>query len=57
VTRDSTGTGGEPLGKGHIYWNLVSGSKERIEQAKSDWRERKFGEIPGETEFIPCRTR
>lgn len=45
--------GGEPLGERHIYWNFVSSSKERIEQAKSDWRERKFGEIPGETEFIP----
>ena len=45
--------GGEPLGKRHIYWNFVSSSKERIEQAKSDWRKRKFGEIPGEHEFIP----
>jgi redox-sensitive bicupin YhaK (pirin superfamily) len=45
--------GGEPLGRRHIYWNFVSSSKERIEQAKSDWRERKFGEIPGEHEFIP----
>ena len=45
--------GGEPLGKRHIYWNFVSSSKQRIEQAKSDWRERKFGDIPGETEFIP----
>ena len=45
--------GGEPLGERHIYWNFVSSSKERIEQAKSDWRERKFGDIPGETEFIP----
>jgi redox-sensitive bicupin YhaK (pirin superfamily) len=45
--------GGEPLGKRHIYWNFVSSSRERIEKAKSDWRERKFGQIPGETEFIP----
>jgi len=45
--------GGEPLGERHIYWNFVSSSKERIEQAKSDWRERKFGDVPGETEFIP----
>ncbi len=45
--------GGEPLGKRHIYWNFVSSSRERIEQAKSDWRERRFGEIPGEHEFIP----
>ena len=45
--------GGEPVGERHIYWNLVSSSKERIEKAKSDWREGKFGQIPGEHEFIP----
>ena len=45
--------GGEPLGKRYIYWNFVSSSRERIEKAKSDWREGKFGKIPGEDEFIP----
>ena len=45
--------GGEPLGKRHIYWNFVSSSKERIEQAKSDWRDGKFDDVPGEHEFIP----
>jgi len=46
--------GGEPLSeKRHIYWNFVSHSKERIEQAKEDWRERRFPGVPGETEFIP----
>lgn len=45
--------GGDNLGKRHIYWNFVSSSKERIEQAKSDWREGRFGTVPGETEFIP----
>jgi redox-sensitive bicupin YhaK (pirin superfamily) len=45
--------GGESLGKRYIYWNFVSSSRERIEQAKSDWRAGKFGKIPGETEFIP----
>jgi redox-sensitive bicupin YhaK (pirin superfamily) len=30
--------GGEPLGERYIEWNFVSSSKERIEQAKSDWR-------------------
>ena len=45
--------GGEPLGERHIYWNFVSSSRERIERAKSDWREGKFGEILGETEFMP----
>ena len=45
--------GGEPLGKRHIYWNFVSTSRERIEQAKSDWRAGKFGKVPGDDEFIP----
>ncbi len=31
--------GGEPLdGHRHLWWNFVSSSKERIEQAKADWR-------------------
>ena len=29
--------GGEPVGPRHIWWNLVSSSRERIEQAKADW--------------------
>jgi redox-sensitive bicupin YhaK (pirin superfamily) len=46
--------GGEPLdGKRHIWWNFVSSSRERIEQAKEDWREGRFSPIPEETEFIP----
>ena len=46
--------GGEPLdGKRHIWWNFVSSSRERIEQAKEDWREGRFAPVPEETEFIP----
>jgi redox-sensitive bicupin YhaK (pirin superfamily) len=47
--------GGEPLdGDRHLWWNFVSSSKERIEQAKADWKARKFGLVPGDTEeFIP----
>jgi redox-sensitive bicupin YhaK (pirin superfamily) len=46
--------GGEPFPEQrHIYWNFVSSSKERIEQAKEDWRLGRFPEIAGETEFIP----
>jgi redox-sensitive bicupin YhaK (pirin superfamily) len=46
--------GGEPFSEPrHIYWNFVSSSKERIEQAKDDWRHARFPEIAGETEFIP----
>jgi redox-sensitive bicupin YhaK (pirin superfamily) len=45
--------GGAHMGKRHIWWNFVSTSRERMEQAKKDWREGRFGKIPGETEFIP----
>lgn len=46
--------GGEPLeGPRHIYWNFVSSSKERIEQAKTDWQAQAFAKVPGETEVIP----
>jgi redox-sensitive bicupin YhaK (pirin superfamily) len=47
--------GGEPMdGPRHIWWNFVSSRKERIEQAKADWKNDRFGvEVPGETEFIP----
>ena len=45
--------GGAHMGKRHIWWNFVSTSKERIEQAKEDWTNGRFGKIPGETEFIP----
>jgi hypothetical protein len=31
----------------------VSSSKERIEQAKADWREGRFGTVAGDSEFIP----
>jgi len=37
----------------YIYWNFVSSSIDRIEKAKQDWVERKFPEVPGETEFVP----
>jgi len=47
--------GGDPMdGPRHIWWNFVSSSKERIEQAKADWRARRFALVPGdEREFIP----
>ncbi|KAF1719707.1 pirin family protein [Pseudoxanthomonas wuyuanensis] len=50
--------GGEPLdAPRHMWWNFVSSSKERIEQAKQDWLDGRFGQIPGETEFIPLPER
>jgi redox-sensitive bicupin YhaK (pirin superfamily) len=47
--------GGAPLpGERHIHWNFVSSSLDRIERAKADWREGRFGTVPGdEKEFIP----
>ena len=50
--------GGEPLdGPRHLWWNFVSSSKERIEQAKQDWVEGRFGHVPGDDEFIPLPER
>ena len=46
--------GGEPFPeKRYIYWNFVSSSVERIEQAKADWRANRFARVPGDDEFIP----
>ena len=46
--------GGAPLdGPRHIWWNFVSSRKDRIEQAKDDWKHSRFAPVPGETEFIP----
>jgi redox-sensitive bicupin YhaK (pirin superfamily) len=37
----------------HVWWNFVSSSRERINQAKNDWREGRFGVVPGDSdEFI-----
>lgn len=46
--------GGEPLGERFIEWNFVSSSKERIEQAKADWRAGRM-KLPDfdREEFIP----
>jgi len=46
--------GGEPLPeKRHIFWNFVSSSLDRIEQAKEDWKEQRFARVPEEHDFIP----
>jgi redox-sensitive bicupin YhaK (pirin superfamily) len=46
--------GGAALeGPRYIWWNFVSSRKERIEQAKEDWKTRRFAPVPNETEFIP----
>lgn len=45
--------GGEPVGERHIWWNFVSSSRTRIEQARDDWREGRFAAVPGDDESIP----
>ena len=47
--------GGEAFAtKRYVYWNFVSSSRDRIEQAKEDWIARRFPLVPGDAEeFIP----
>jgi redox-sensitive bicupin YhaK (pirin superfamily) len=46
--------GGEPMdGPRHIWWNFVSSRKERIEEAKQQWKTNRFDPVPDEVEFIP----
>ena len=46
--------GGEPLGERFIWWNFVSSRKERIEQAKEDWKQGRIILPPMDNkEFIP----
>jgi redox-sensitive bicupin YhaK (pirin superfamily) len=41
-------------GPRYLFWNFVASSRERIEQAKADWRAGRFGPVPGDDkEFIP----
>jgi redox-sensitive bicupin YhaK (pirin superfamily) len=46
--------GGEPIGERYIEWNFVSSSRERIDQAKADWRAGRM-KLPfhDDREFIP----
>jgi redox-sensitive bicupin YhaK (pirin superfamily) len=47
--------GGEPLdGPRHVFWNFVSSRRDRINQAKDDWRAGRFTLPPDDAaEFIP----
>ena len=46
--------GGEPIGDRYIWWNFVSSRKERIEQAKADWKEGRIILPPTDNhEFVP----
>ncbi len=49
--------GGEPVGERHIWWNFVSSRKDRIEQAKADWKAGRMALPPDDhDEFIPLPT-
>lgn len=46
--------GGEPIGKRYIFWNFVSSSQERIEQAKADWQAQRMRlPLGDDSEFVP----
>jgi redox-sensitive bicupin YhaK (pirin superfamily) len=46
--------GGSALeGPRYLWWNFVSSRRERIEEAKEQWKSGRFDAVPGETEFIP----
>lgn len=36
-----------------LYWNFVSSSQERLEQAKADWAAKEFPKVPGDNTYIP----
>jgi redox-sensitive bicupin YhaK (pirin superfamily) len=40
-------------GPRHIWWNFVSSRKDRIEQAKAEWKAGRFAMVAGDSEFIP----
>ncbi|HEX8621291.1 MAG TPA: pirin family protein [Allosphingosinicella sp.] len=50
--------GGAPLdGPRHVWWNFVSSSRDRIQQAREDWRAGRFALPPDDRdEFIPLPT-
>jgi redox-sensitive bicupin YhaK (pirin superfamily) len=47
--------GGEPFPtRRYVFWNFVSSSRDRINQAKEDWKALRFALIPGDDqEYIP----
>ncbi|MFP2997749.1 pirin family protein [Spongiivirga sp. MCCC 1A20706] len=46
--------GGEPFPEErHIFWNFVSHSKEKIEEAKTNWKNRKWPKVKGDDTYVP----
>ncbi len=45
--------GGKPFEEERfIYWNFVSSSKEKLEKAKEDWRNKAFPKVPGDSTYV-----
>jgi len=45
--------GGEPFPEErYIAWNFVSSNQKRLEQAKQDWKDKKFPEVPGDDDYV-----
>ena len=46
--------GGKPFPEErHIYWNFVATNPERIEEAKKDWKNKKFPKVEGDHTYVP----
>lgn len=46
--------GGQPFQEErYLFWNFVSSSKDRLEQAKADWAAKEFPRVPGDKTYIP----
>lgn len=46
--------GGEPVGERFLFWNFVSSSKQRLEQAKEDWRQQRLKlPVGDDLAFVP----
>lgn len=37
----------------YLFWNFVSSSKERLQQAKKDWENKRFPKVPNDDTYIP----
>ena len=46
--------GVKPLGQEHyLLWNFVSSDREKLQQQKQDWMDKKFPKVPGDDTYIP----
>jgi redox-sensitive bicupin YhaK (pirin superfamily) len=46
--------GGEPFPeKRYIDWNFVSSDRDRLKEAREDWKNRRFPKVPGDDTYVP----